>query len=51
MRGAYPWVSSGVIICGGGNQILSEAVDQWIKNNVSVAKAPKRRSTRRASLF
>ena len=21
-RGAYPWVSSGVIICGGGNQIL-----------------------------
>lgn len=43
MRGAYPWVISGVIICGGGNQILSEAVDQWIKGNVNVAKAPKRR--------
>lgn len=49
MRGVYPWVSSGVIICGGGNQILSEAVDQWIKNNVNVARAPKRRSTRRGS--
>jgi len=51
MRGAYPWVSSGVIICGGGNQILSEAVDQWIKNHANVAKAPKikRRSTRRGS--
>jgi hypothetical protein len=51
MRGAYPWVSSGVIICGGGNQILSEAVDQWIQNHANVAKAPKRRSTRRGSLF
>jgi DNA-nicking Smr family endonuclease len=51
MRGAYPWVSSGVIICGGGNQILSEAVDQWIKNNVSVKKAPKRKAPKRATLF
>jgi len=54
MRGKNPWVSSGVIICGGGNQILSEAVDQWIKNHDNVAKAPKikRRSTRiGSSLF
>jgi hypothetical protein len=28
-----------VIVCGGGNQILSEAVDQWIKTNINVAKA------------
>ena len=34
-------VRSGVIICGGGKQILSEAVDQWIKNHDNVAKAPK----------
>lgn len=47
MRGAYPWVISTVIICGGGNQILSQAVDQWIKCNDHVAKAPKRKFSRR----
>jgi hypothetical protein len=39
-----------VIICGGGNQILSEAVDQWIKTNVYVAKAPKRKYSRRGTM-
>lgn len=50
MRGAYPWVIPAVIICGGGNQILSEAVDQWIKTNVYVAKAPKRKYSRRGTM-
>jgi DNA-nicking Smr family endonuclease len=47
MRGTYPWVIPAVIICGGGNQILSEAVDQWIKCNDNVAKAPKNKFRRR----
>ena len=46
-RGEYPWVIPAVIICGGGNQILSEAVDQWIKSNENVAKAPKNKFRRR----
>jgi hypothetical protein len=50
MRGAYPWVIPAVIVCGGGNQILSEAVDQWIKANVNVAKAPKLKFSRRGSM-
>lgn len=50
MQGGYPWVIPAVIICGGGNQILSEAVDQWIKNNVNVAKAPKRKQSRRGTM-
>ena len=47
MRGSYPWVIPAVIICGGGNQILSEAVDKWIKGNENVAKAPKKKFGRR----
>eukprot|EP00571_Detonula_confervacea_P009215 CAMPEP_0172320536 /NCGR_PEP_ID=MMETSP1058-20130122/40741_1 /TAXON_ID=83371 /ORGANISM="Detonula confervacea, Strain CCMP 353" /LENGTH=519 /DNA_ID=CAMNT_0013035817 /DNA_START=64 /DNA_END=1623 /DNA_ORIENTATION=- len=50
MQGAYPWVISTVIICGGGNQILSQAVDQWIKCNDHVAKAPKKKFSRRRSM-
>ena len=50
MRGAYPWVIPAVIVCGGGNQILSEAVDQWIKANVNVAKSPKLKFSRRGSM-
>jgi hypothetical protein len=50
MRGAYPWVIPVVIICGGGNQILSEAVEKWIKGNENVAKAPKKKFSRRASI-
>jgi hypothetical protein len=50
MRGAYPWVIPAVIICGGGNQILSEVVDQWIKTNVNVAKAPKTKGCRRGTI-
>jgi len=47
MRGSCPWVILVVIICGGGNQILSEAVDGWIKCNENVAKAPKKKFSRR----
>ena len=49
MRGAYPWVIPAVIVCGCGNQILSDAVDQWIKANSNVAKAPKSKCSRRSS--
>jgi len=41
MHGSYPWVIPAVIICGGGNQILSETVETWIKQTKSVANAPK----------
>jgi len=41
MHGSYPWVIPAVIVCGGGNQILSETVDGWIKHTESVANAPK----------
>ena len=41
MKGLYPWVIPVKIICGGGNQILSELVEGWIKDNDKVANAPK----------
>ena len=39
-RGMYPWVIQVKIICGGGNQILSEAVAAWIRENKQVSNAP-----------
>jgi DNA-nicking Smr family endonuclease len=39
MEGSYPFVAPVVIICGGGNQILSETVSHWIKEN-DVSNAP-----------
>ncbi|KAL7506917.1 hypothetical protein ACHAXN_004145 [Cyclotella atomus] len=39
MEGSYPFVAPVVIICGGGNQILSETVSYWIKEN-NVSNAP-----------
>eukprot|EP00581_Thalassiosira_minuscula_P014565 CAMPEP_0183714258 /NCGR_PEP_ID=MMETSP0737-20130205/8841_1 /TAXON_ID=385413 /ORGANISM="Thalassiosira miniscula, Strain CCMP1093" /LENGTH=553 /DNA_ID=CAMNT_0025943165 /DNA_START=354 /DNA_END=2015 /DNA_ORIENTATION=+ len=50
MGGSHPFMISVVIICGGGNQILSEAVDQWIKSNENVAKAPKKKYNRRRTM-
>lgn len=41
MRGDYPFVVSVDIICGSGNQILSEVVAQWIRRNKNVANRPK----------
>jgi hypothetical protein len=40
MEGGYPFVAPVVIVCGNGNQILSEMVSQWIKEN-NVSNAPK----------
>jgi DNA-nicking Smr family endonuclease len=48
-RGQYPFVVPVTIICGGGNQILSEAVDDWIKSKDNVANAPKKKFNRRVS--
>ena len=42
MRGAHPFMIRVVIVCGGGNQILSEAVEGWIKGNENVARAPQK---------
>ena len=39
-RGVYPWVIQVKIICGGGNQILSEAVAAWIREKKQVSNAP-----------
>jgi len=41
MTGEYPFVIPAVIVCGGGNQILSETVETWIKGNKNVANAPR----------
>ena len=40
MKGQYPWVIPVDIVCGGGNQILSETVETWIKSKTNVANAP-----------
>lgn len=47
MEGEYPFVIKVTIICGGGNQILSEAVDRWIKTKDVVSKAPRSKFSRR----
>jgi len=41
MKGKHPWVLGVDIICGGGNQILSYAVKEWIRANNQVANRPK----------
>ena len=41
MKGEHPFVIPLKIVCGGGNQILSEAVESWIKQNDQVSNAPK----------
>jgi len=48
-QGQYPFVIQVTIICGGGNQILSETVDEWIKSNDNVANAPKKKFSRRGT--
>lgn len=37
MKGWYPWI----LVCGGGGQVLAEAVEDWIKRNKNAANAPK----------
>jgi DNA-nicking Smr family endonuclease len=41
MKGEYPFVVPAVIVCGGGAQILSELVENWIREKKNVANAPK----------
>ncbi|KAL7527013.1 hypothetical protein ACHAXR_004211 [Thalassiosira sp. AJA248-18] len=45
MRGSYPFVQSAVIVCGCGNQILSEVTSNWIRSNHNVSNAPKLKSS------
>jgi len=47
MQGSYPFVQPAVIVCGCGNQILSETVQEWIRSNDHVSNAPTIRSSRR----
>lgn len=42
MKGSYPFVVSVKIVCGGGNQVLSEVVGNWVQLNSHVANAPKK---------
>mmetsp|Transcript_7944 Transcript_7944/g.14617 ORF Transcript_7944/g.14617 Transcript_7944/m.14617 type:complete len:169 (+) Transcript_7944:1-507(+) len=42
MKRSYPFLIQVKIVCGGGNQVLSEAVKNWIRQNDNVANAPKR---------
>ncbi|KAK1738039.1 hypothetical protein QTG54_011333 [Skeletonema marinoi] len=39
MKGEYPFVVPAVIVCGGGTQILSELVENWIREKKNVANA------------
>lgn len=41
MMGSHPFVKAVDIITGGGKQIISEAVEFWIKSNIQVARRPK----------
>ena len=41
MRGSYPFVIPAKIVCGCGNQVLSEVVEKWIHVNAQVANSPK----------
>lgn len=42
MKGSYPFVIPVNIVCGCGSQVLSEVVENWVRQNASVANAPKR---------
>eukprot|EP00571_Detonula_confervacea_P011359 CAMPEP_0172301010 /NCGR_PEP_ID=MMETSP1058-20130122/2995_1 /TAXON_ID=83371 /ORGANISM="Detonula confervacea, Strain CCMP 353" /LENGTH=486 /DNA_ID=CAMNT_0013010995 /DNA_START=258 /DNA_END=1718 /DNA_ORIENTATION=- len=41
MKGEYPWVIAVKVVCGCGNQILSDMVKDWIKSTRTVSNAPK----------
>eukprot|EP00581_Thalassiosira_minuscula_P009788 CAMPEP_0183709412 /NCGR_PEP_ID=MMETSP0737-20130205/5462_1 /TAXON_ID=385413 /ORGANISM="Thalassiosira miniscula, Strain CCMP1093" /LENGTH=533 /DNA_ID=CAMNT_0025937507 /DNA_START=209 /DNA_END=1810 /DNA_ORIENTATION=- len=48
MEGSYPFVIPALIICGCGNQILSETVEKWVKSRGNVCNAPKNSISRNA---
>eukprot|EP00956_Cyclotella_meneghiniana_P036123 scaffold121796_cov20-Cyclotella_meneghiniana.AAC.2 len=41
MKGEYPGVIPVDVVCGGGNQILSETVKTWIKSKKNVVNVPR----------
>ncbi|KAL7534894.1 hypothetical protein ACHAWF_004981 [Thalassiosira exigua] len=41
MKGSYPFVLPAKIICGCGNQLISETVATWIRTHAQVANSPK----------
>ena len=41
MRGSYPFTIPAKIVCGCGNQVLSEVVEKWIHEHDQVANSPK----------
>merc|ERR1712194_606031 len=41
IQGSYPFVIPAMIVCGCGNQILSEIVQKWIKSTKNICNAPK----------
>lgn len=41
MMGEHPFVIKVDVICGGGNQVLAEVVERWIRQNKQVANRPK----------
>lgn len=41
MMGEHPFVVKVDVVCGYGNQVLSECVAQWIRRNKQVANRPK----------
>ena len=41
MKAEHPWVIEIKIVCGAGNQELSQVVEGWIKRTKEVANAPK----------
>ena len=41
MRGSYPFTIPTKIVCGCGNQVLSEVVEKWIHEHDQVANSPK----------
>ena len=42
MRETYPFLIQVKVVCGGGSQILAEAVEKWIREKKNVAKAPQK---------
>ena len=41
MKSEYPFIIPVKIVCGGGSQVLSEVVDNWIHQQKDVANAPR----------
>jgi len=50
MQGSHPFVQPVMIVCGCGNQILSETVHTWIKSNNKVSNVPKVQLSRTRSM-